>query len=81
MKKQKVQERLDDKDNKKKEGFGNNLEQAWYKRSPVKIVDDGLNFYFLLFILFYFVWFFFILLFLEQLGLGFISHAVTPVTN
>jgi len=47
----------------------------------VKIIDDGLDFYFLLFILFYFVLFSFIFLFLEQLRLGFISHAVTSVTN
>jgi len=46
--------------------------------SNVKIVDDGLDFYFSLFILFYFV---FVFLFLEQLGLGLISHAVTSVTN
>jgi len=37
---------------------------------------------FSLFILFYFTLPFpFIFLFLEQLGLGFISHAVTSVTN
>ena len=43
----------------------------------VKIVDDGLDFYFhsLLFILFCFCFCFF--LFLEQLGLGPIGHAVT----
>jgi len=30
---------------------------------------------------FYFILFFFYFLFLEQLGLGFISHAVTSVTS
>ena len=35
------------------------------------------TFHFILFFLFFFVYF----LFLEQLGLGFISHAVTSVTN
>ena len=41
----------------------------------VKIIDGGLYFIFSFhFILFYF-------LFLEQLRLGFISHAVTSVTN
>jgi len=48
----------------------------------VKIVDDGLYFIFSFhFILFLFSFFLFNLLFLEQLGLGFISHAVTSVTN
>jgi len=37
MKKRKVQKGSDDKDNKKKEGFGNDLEQARYKRLPIKI--------------------------------------------
>ena len=32
MKKQKVQEGSDNKDDKKEEGFGDNLEQAQYKR-------------------------------------------------
>jgi len=36
---------------------------------------------FSLFTLFYFTLLYFLLLFLEQLGLGFISHAVTSVTN
>jgi len=40
----------------------------------VKIVDGGLYFILLYFFLFNF-------LFLEQLGLGFISHAVTSITN
>jgi len=54
-------------------------------RKGVKIVDDGLNFYF--HFLFYFLFFFsflffsFLFLFLEQLGLGVISHAVTSVTT
>ena len=48
----------------------------------VKIVDGGL--YFIFPFHFYFTLLFFFLfnfLFLEQLGLGFISHAVTSVTN
>jgi len=51
------------------------------KSLRVKIVDGGL--YFILFLLlFYFTFLFlFNFLFLEQLGLGFISHAVTSVTN
>ena len=44
----------------------------------VKIIDSGLYFYFLFFLNFIFC---FVFLFLEQLGLGFISHAVTSVTN
>ena len=46
--------------------------------NSVKIVDDGLDFYFhsSFFILFYFI-----VLFLEQLGLGSISYAVTSVTS
>ena len=50
--------------------------------SLVKIVDGGL--YFIFSFPFYFTllfFFFFIFLFLEQLELGFISHAVTSVTN
>ena len=45
----------------------------------VKIVDGGL--YFIFSFHFYFYFSFFIFLFLEQLRLGFISHAVTSVTN
>ena len=46
----------------------------------VKIINGGLYFIFSFhFILFLF--FLFNFLFLEQLGLGFISHAVTSVTN
>ena len=47
----------------------------------IKIVDNGLDFYFhsSFFILFCF-YFSFIFLFLEQLGLGSIGHAVTSVT-
>jgi len=47
----------------------------------VKIADDRLNFYF--HFLFYFIFhcFHFIFLFLEQLGLGVISHTVTSVTT
>ena len=44
--------------------------------SSVKIVDSGLDFYFSFCILFFFSF-----LFLEQLGLGLISHAVTSVTR
>jgi len=44
----------------------------------VKIVDDRLHFLFSLFTLFYFS---FLFLFLEQLGLGLIGHAVTSVTS
>jgi len=40
----------------------------------VKIVNGGLHFYF-------YFYFYFIFLFLEQLGLGFVSHAVTSVTS
>ena len=44
----------------------------------VKIVDGGLYFIFP----FHFILFFFLnFLFLEQLGLGFICHAVTSVTS
>ena len=52
------------------------------KLPNVKIVDGGL--YFIFPFHFYFTllfFFFFIFLFLEQLGLGFISHAVTSVTK
>ena len=38
MKKQKVQEESDDEDEgkeTKKQGFGNDLEQVWYKRSSL----------------------------------------------
>ena len=48
----------------------------------VKIADEGLNFYFSFLILFFsFLSFLFFFLFLEQLGLGVISHAVTSVTT
>jgi len=50
--------------------------------SNVKIVDGGLYFIFPFHFYFTFLFFFlFNFLFLEQLGLGFISHAVTSVTN
>ena len=50
------------------------------KKASVKIVDGGL--YFIFSFHFYFTFlFFFLFLFLEQLRLGFISHAVTSVTN
>ena len=35
MRKQKVQEESDDEDNKNEQGFGEDLEQAQYKRSPM----------------------------------------------
>ena len=35
MKKYKIQKELDNKDKEKKQGFGNDLEQIWYKRSPM----------------------------------------------
>ena len=48
----------------------------------VKIVDGGLYFIFPFhFILLFFYFYFLFFLFLEQLRLGFISHAVTSVTN
>jgi len=48
----------------------------------VKIVDGGLYFIFSFHFYFTLLFFsFFLFLFLEQLGLGFISHAVTTVTN
>ena len=52
------------------------------KAKDVKIIDDGLGFYFslVIFILFYF-YFSFHFLYLEQLGLGLISHTVTSVTT
>ena len=46
----------------------------------VKIVDDGLHYYFLFSLYFLFL-FFFSFLFLEQLRLGVISHTVTSVTS
>jgi len=48
----------------------------------VKIVDGGLYFIFSFHFYFTLLFFFFLIfLFLEQLGLGFISHAVTSVTK
>ena len=35
IRKKKTQEGSDDEDEKKEEGFGEDLEQAWYKRSPM----------------------------------------------
>ena len=62
-----------------------NIQAVMPKNIVVKIVDGRLYFIFLssLFTLFYFSFFFFLFnfLFLEQLGLEFISHAVTSVTN
>jgi len=50
--------------------------------SGVKIIDGGLYFIFSFHFYFtFYFFFFFIFLFLEQLGLGFICHAVTSVTN
>jgi len=49
------------------------------RKGNVKIVDGGLHSFF--FLSFYFsLSFIFYFLFLEQLGLGVISHAVTSVT-
>jgi len=53
---------------------------SYWNLVNVKIVDGGLYFI----SAFHFIFFFFFLfnfLFLEQLGLGFISHAVTSITN
>ena len=47
----------------------------------IKIVDGGLCFYFPFFFYLIFAVFLFFFLFLEQLGLGFVSHAVTSVTS
>jgi len=47
----------------------------------VKIVDGGLYFSFFILLYFSFSFSFFNFLFLEQLGLGVISHAVTSVTK
>ena len=58
------------------------MEEVERMNVVVKIVDGGL--YFISSFHFYFTllfFFFFIFLFLEQLGLGFISHAVTSVIN
>jgi len=58
------------------------LEHRKADKHIVKIVDSGLYFIFLFSLYFTFTFFFlFNFLFLEQLGLGFISHAVTSVTN
>ena len=64
------------------------LEYTWWPWVGHKCQDRWrwTLFYFLFSFLFYFSFhflfiFFFIFLFLEQLGLGFISHAVTSVTN
>ena len=35
MKKQRIQEESDKKEDKEKQGFGDDLKQAWYKRSPL----------------------------------------------
>ena len=35
MKKQQVQEGSDNEDEKNEKGFGEDLKQAWYKRSPM----------------------------------------------
>ena len=56
--------------------------EIYDKELLVKIVDGGLYFFFFIFIfILLFFSFSFNFLFLEQLGLGFISHAVTSVTN
>ena len=43
MMKRKVQEELD-KEDKEEKGFGKYLEQAWYKRSPMKILRTNILF-------------------------------------
>ena len=55
--------------------------EQWYDRAIVKIIDGGLCFYFLFSLYFIFIFIFLYFLFLEQLGLGFISHAITSVTS
>ena len=37
IKKQQIQEKLDDENKKEEQGFGNNLKQTQYKRSPMQI--------------------------------------------
>ena len=47
MKKQNIQEESnneDDKEDNKKQGFGEDLEQAWYKRSPLWILKINMLF-------------------------------------
>jgi len=46
----------------------------------VKIEEDGLDLFYFIFIFILFSIYFSIFLFLEQLGLGLIGHAVTSVT-
>ena len=61
-----------------------NKETMWFTRCPktcVKIVDSGLYFYSLFSLYFIFSFLFLLFLFLEQLRLGLIGHAVTSVTN
>ena len=51
------------------------------KGGNIKIIKSGLGlFYFSFYFSFYFYLFFFHFLFLEQLGLGLISHTITSVT-
>ena len=49
--------------------------------TTVKFTNSGLSFSISLFIFIFILFYFSIFLFLEQLGLGFISHAVTSVTT
>ena len=64
------------------EDYKQDAKKSGLMDSSVKIIDNRLNFYFSLFTLFYFILFlFFSFLFLERLGLGFISHTVTSVTG
>ena len=47
MKKQKIQEELNEKNNNKKEkkhGFGEDLKQVWYEKSPLKILKRNMLF-------------------------------------
>ena len=74
-----VEEKMEEENEKiRKKDWRVSQEEKPKEGGNVKIVNNGLNFYFLLFTLFHF---FFSFLFLEQLRLGFISHAVTSVTS
>ena len=49
-------------------------------RVVVKIKEDGLNLFSVLFIFIFYFYLFFYFLFLEQLGLGLIGHIITLIT-
>ena len=57
------------------------LTQSSFSPLSRSLTVDFILFSLFIFILLFISFFFFIFLFLEQLGLGFISHAVTSVTN